>query len=216
MKLSVSYLSVKKKDIPKVLGKLDATNVDYIHIDVMDGKYVKNKVNLFSSVKKIGEYTRKRFDIHFMVEKPLKMIDEYCFLDAYCMTFHVDIKDDLNKIIDKCHSYGIKVGIALNPDQDLSLLDPYIDKIDLVLIMSVVPGLPGQKFIKDVVPKIKKLRKKINSEKRKILISVDGGVNLDTKKMLMDVDILVSGSYVTNSEDYRDVVNKLKTEICKK
>ena len=216
MKLSVSYLSVKKKDIPKVISELDTTNVDYIHIDVMDGKYVKNKANLFSSVKKIGEYTRKRFDIHFMVEKPLKMIDDYCFLDAYCMTFHIDIKDDLNKVIDKCHNYGIKVGLALNPDQDIELLDPYLDKIDLVLIMSVVPGLPEQKFIKEVVPKIKKLRKKIKDEKRKILINVDGGVNLDTKKLLTDVDILVSGSFVTNSDNYGEIVNKLKSDICKK
>ena len=210
MRLSVSYLSVKKRNVPEIISMLDKTNVDYIHIDVMDGKYVDNKANLYGFVEDLGTYTRKRFDIHFMVNKPLKMIDDYASLDAYCMTFHIDIKNDLNEVIDKCHSYGIKVGLALNPDQDIELLDPYLDKIDLVLIMSVKPGLPGQKFIMDVIPKIKKLRKKINEEKRQILISVDGGVNLDNKKELKDCDILVSGSFVTNSPNYEEVIDKLK------
>lgn len=210
MKLSVSYLNVKKRHIPEIISMLDKTNADFIHIDVMDGKYVKNKANLFSSVKNLGDYTRKRFDIHFMVRKPLKMIDDYASLNAYCMSFHLDIKSDLDKVIDKCHSYGIKVGITLNPDQDIDLLEPYLDRIDLVLVMSVVPGLPGQKFMDEVVPKIKKLRQKIKKENRDILISVDGGVNLDNKKLLKDVDILVSGSYVTNSTNYKEVIDALK------
>ena len=210
MKLSVSYLNVKKKHVPEIICMLDKTDVDYIHIDVMDGKYVENKANLFSFVKNIGDYTRKRFDIHFMVDKPLKMIDDYASLNAYCMSFHLDIKSDLDKVIDKCHSYGIKAGIALNPDQDIDLLEPYLDKIDLVLIMSVVPGLPGQKFIEDVIPKIKKLREKITKENLDILISVDGGVNLENKKLLKNVDILVSGSFVTNSTNYVEVIDKLK------
>ena len=210
MKLSVSYLNVKKRNVPEIIRMLDKTNVDFIHIDVMDGKYVKNKANLYGFVKDLGTFTRKRFDIHFMVSKPLKMIDDYALLDAYCMTFHVNIKSDINKIIDKCHSYGIKVGLALNPEQDIELIDEYLDKIDLVLIMSVNPGLPGQKFIEDVVPKIKKLKKKIKDEKRNILISVDGGINLDNKEKVSDADILVSGSFVTNSSNYEEVIEKLK------
>ena len=210
MKLSVSYLNVKKRNIPKIISMLDKTDVDFIHIDVMDGKYVKNKANLFRKVKKLGEYTRKRFDIHFMVQKPLKMIDKYALLNVYCMTFHINIKSDINKVIDKCHMYGIKVGLAINPDQDLNLLEPFLDKIDLVLIMSVKPGLPAQEFIVDVLPKIKKLKEKIEKEKRNILISVDGGINLDNKKKLNNADILVSGSFVTNSTNYDEVIRKLK------
>ena len=210
MKLSVSYLNVKKKNIPRVIRMLDETETDFIHIDVMDGKYVKNKANLFRKVKRLGEYTRKRFDIHFMVYKPFKMIDKYASLNVYCMTFHIDIKSDLNKVIDKCHMYGIKVGLAINPDQDINLLEPFLDKIDLVLIMSVTPGLPAQKFMAEVIPKIKKLKDKIKKEKRNILISVDGGINLDNKSKLNDVDILVSGSFVTNSANYEEVIRKLK------
>lgn len=210
MKLSVSYLNVKKRDVPEAISLLDATNVDFIHVDVMDGKYVSNKANLFSSIRDIGKYTRKRLDIHFMVNKPLKMIDDYALLDVYCMTFHTNIKNDLNEVIEKTKKYGIKVGLAINPDQDIDVIMPYIDKIDLILVMSVVPGLPGQKFMDEVLPKIRKLRKLIKEEKKNLLLSVDGGVNLDNKKELKDVDILVSGSFITNSPDYIKLIDEMK------
>ena len=210
MKLSVSYLNVKKKDVADVISMLDITNADFIHVDVMDGKYVPNKVNLFSFVENIERFTRKRLDIHFMVDKPLKMIDDYASLNAYCMTYHIDISNDINEVIEKTKSYGIKVGLAINPDQDIDIIKPYLDKIDLILVMSVKPGLPGQKFIKEVIPKIKKLRKIIKEEKRDILISVDGGVTLDWKKELKDCDILVSGSFITNSKDYVKLIDEMR------
>ena len=210
MKLSVSYLSVKKRNVADVISLLDLTPVDFIHVDVMDGKYVDNKANLFSFVENIGNYTRKRLDIHFMVSKPLKMIDDYASLNAYCMTFHVDILNNLDEVIKKTKSYGIKVGLAINPDQDIDIIMPYLDQIDLVLVMSVKPGLPGQKFIPEVIPKIKALRKKIKEEKRDILISVDGGVNLDNKKELKDADILVSGSFITSSPDYAKLIDEMR------
>lgn len=210
MKLSISYLSVRKKDVADVISMLDVTNADFIHVDVMDGKYVSNKANSFGFVESIGKFTRKRLDIHFMVDKPLKVIDDYASLNAYCMTFHVDISNDLNEVIEKTKSYGIKVGLAINPDQDIDIIKPYLDKIDLILVMSVVPGLPGQKFIKDVIPKIKKLRKIIKEGKKDILLSVDGGVNLDNKKELKDCDILVSGSFITNSKDYVKLIDAMR------
>ncbi len=210
MKLSVSYLNVKKKDVADVISMLDLTPIDFIHVDVMDGKYVDNKANLFSFVEDIGKYTRKRLDIHFMVAKPLKMIDDYASLNAYCMTYHVDILNNIDEVIEKTKNYGIKVGLAINPDQDIDIIKPYLDKIDLILVMSVKPGLPGQKFIPEVIPKIKKLRKMIKEEKRDILLSVDGGVNLDNKKDLKDCDILVSGSFITNSPDYEKLIDKMR------
>lgn len=210
MKVSVSYLNVKKKYISDVLCQLDLTNADFIHVDVMDGKFVKGKANLFKDVEDIGYYTRKRLDIHFMVNKPLKVIDDYASLNVFCMTFHVNIKNNLDEVIAKCKNYGIKVGLAINPDEDIEIVYPYLDKIDLILVMSVNPGLPGQKFIKEVIPKIKKLRTKIKGEKRDILISVDGGVNLENKQFLGDCDILVSGSCVTNSTDFDKTIDELK------
>lgn len=210
MKLSVSYLSVEKKYVADVISDLDVTNTDFIHVDVMDGKYVPRKVNLFNFVENISSFTRKRLDIHFMVDKPLKMIDDYASLNAYCMTFHIDINNDINEVIERTKSYGIKVGLALNPNQDIELIKPYLDKIDLILIMSVKPGLPGQKFMPSVIPKIKELRKIIKEEKRNILLSVDGGVNLTNKKDLKDVDILVSGSFITNSPDYVKLIDEMR------
>lgn len=210
MKISVSYLAVKKKYIEKAISLLDKTNVDFIHVDVMDGKYVKGKANTFKEVANISYYTRKRLDIHFMVNKPLKVIDDFASLNVFCMTFHVNIKNDLDEVIDRCKSYGIKVGLAINPDQDISIIEPYLDKIDLVLVMSVIPGLPGQEFIKTSIPKVKALKDKFKKEERNILISVDGGINLENKNFLGDADILVSGSCITNSEDFHKTIEDLR------
>lgn len=208
MKISASFLGCKK--IGKTLSDLNLTDVDYIHVDVMDGKYVKGKTMPFSELSTIGNYTRKRLDVHFMVSKPLKLIDLYATLNVFCLTFHLDILDDLDLIINRCRDYGIKVGIAVNPDQDISLVYNYLDKIDLVLVMGVNPGLPGQKFIEDTPTKINTLRKEIEKRKLNILISVDGGVNLENIKDLQNCDILVSGSTITNSNDYQEIITKLR------
>ena len=210
MKVSVSYLNVKKRYINDVISDLDKTNVDFIHVDVMDGKYVKNKANAFSDVEDIGYYTRKRLDIHFMVNKPLKVIDEYAMLNVFCMTFHINIKNDLDEVFSHCKKYGIKVGLAINPEDDIDVLTPYLDKIDLVLVMSVHPGLPGQQFIKESIPKVKALRKKFKEEHRNILISVDGGINLENKDFFGDADIVVSGTWITNCDDYNSLINELE------
>lgn len=208
MKISASFLGCKK--IGKTLSDLNLTDVDYIHVDVMDGKYVKGKTMPFSELSTIGNYTRKRLDVHFMVSKPLKLIDLYATLNVFCLTFHLDILDDLDLIINRCRDYGIKVGIAVNPSQDISLVYNYLDKIDLVLVMGVNPGLPGQKFIEDTPTKINTLRKEIEKRKLNTLISVDGGVNLENVKYLQNCDILVSGSTITNSNDYQEIITKLR------
>lgn len=208
MKIAVSYLGCK--NISKTIVGLDKTDVDFIHVDVMDGKYVKNKTMSFSDLSSIGYYTQKRLDVHFMVRKPLKYIDDYASLNVFCMSYHMDIKDDLDKVIERTKMYGIKVGLVLNPEDAVEKIYPYLDKIDLVLIMTVVPGLPGQEMLKDVLPKIRTLREKFKKEKRDILISVDGGVNLENKDLLGDVDIIISGSCVTKSDNYQETITKLR------
>lgn len=208
MKVSVSYLGCK--NITKTIIELDKTDVDLIHVDVMDGKYVKNKTMSFKDVESIGYYTKKRLDVHFMVRSPLKYIDDYAALNVFCMSIHLDIKDDIEKVINRIKLYGIKVGIVLNPDDAIEKIYPYLDKIDMVLIMTVIPGLPGQQMIMDVLPKIKALREKINEEKRNVLINVDGGVNLENKDLLGDVDIITSGSCITKSNNYQETITKLR------
>ena len=208
MKISASFLGVK--NIPDTLTKLNITDVDYIHVDVMDGKYVKNKTMSFSELSNITFYTRKRLDVHLMVENPLKLIDDYATLNVEYLTFHVDIKDNLEKVFKRCMDYGIKIGLAVNPKDDISIVYPYLDKIDLVLLMSVEPGLPGQEFIKETLSKIKKLKNYLNKNKLNTLISVDGGINLDNINNLKDVDIIVSGSTITKSDDYQEIISKLR------
>lgn len=208
MKIAVSYLGVK--NIPHTIKELDKTDVDFIHVDVMDGKYVKQKTMSFSDVSAISFYTQKRLDVHFMVQKPLKYIDDYASLNVSYMSFHLDTKNKIEDIIERTKLYGIKVGLVLNPDDDIEKVLPFLDKIDLVLIMTVKPGLPGQKLIEEVIPKIFDLKKEIKRQKLNVLISVDGGINLENKDLLKGCDILVSGSCVTKSDDYQKTITKLR------
>lgn len=208
MKISVSYLGVK--NIPKTLRELNVTDADYIHVDVMDGKYVKKKTMAFSELSNITFYTRKRLDVHLMVLNPLKLIDSYATLNVEYLTFHVDIKDDLDKIFDKCRTYGIKIGLAVNPKDDVSIVYPYLDKIDLVLLMSVEPGLPGQEFIKATLSKINAIKDEIKKRNLNTLISIDGGITVENSKYLSDCDILVSGTEITKSSNFQDIITKLR------
>lgn len=207
MKVSVSYLS--SKNIIEDLRKLTVTDTDYIHVDVMDGKFVKNKTLSFSELKEIHRYTNKRLDVHLMVKKPWKYIDDYATLNTEYITFHVETKN-VSKTLDIIDSYGIKKGLSIKPETSLDELDPYLENIDLVLVMSVNPGKGGQKFIDSTIDRIKELKKKIKEHKSRALISVDGGINEDVAKELKDVDILASGSYVINSDDYQEAINKLR------
>ena len=208
MKISASFLGVP--NIAQTLRKLNVTDVDYIHVDVMDGKYVQNKTLPFSEYSTIPNYTRKRLDVHLMVKSPLKMVDDYATLNVAFISVHLDIKDKIEDIIERCHLYGIKVGIAVNPKDDISSVYKYLDKIDLVLIMSVEPGLPGQEFIKTSLSKINMVKEEIKKRGLKTLVSVDGGVTLDNVKYLKDVDIIVSGSTITKSPDFQETITKLR------
>lgn len=207
-KIAASFLG--SKNAAKVITKLNVTDIDYIHVDVMDGKYVKNKTMPISELSTITYYTEKRLDLHLMVMKPLKWIDDLATLNVDCITIHLNIKDDIEKIINRCREYGIKVGIAINPDQDLDMVYPYLDRIDRVLIMSVYPGLPGQEFIPDSINRVKNLKKYLNEINSKVLISIDGGINFLNAKDLRDVDILVSGSTIIKSENYQETITKLR------
>ena len=207
-KIAVSYLGVK--NIGSTLMELDKTDVDFIHVDVMDGKYVQNKTMSFNELKKIGYYTKKRLDVHLMVMKPLNYIDDYASLNVASMSVHLDIRNNVAEVLERIEEYGIKAGIALNPGDDIDKIIPYLDKIDQILVMSVNPGLPGQTFIEDVLPKIDALRDLINKQNLKITLSVDGGVNLENCAKLSNVDIIVSGSCITKSDNYQDTITKLR------
>ena len=208
MKIAVSYLGVR--NVASFISEIDKTDVDYIHVDVMDGKYVKQKTMSYSELSSIGYYTKKRLDVHFMVAKPLKYIDNYASLNVSYMSFHLDTKDKMEDIIKRTKLYGIKVGIVLNPDDPIDKVFPYLEDIDLVLLMTVNPGLPGQTLIEDVIPKIFALKKEITMRKLNVLVSADGGINLDNKSLLKGCDILVCGSCISNSNNYQATIDELR------
>ena len=210
MKVSVSILSssIKATDIVK---KIDNTSCDFIHLDIMDGKFVENKTWTYSEVKKIVSYSNKKLDVHLMVEKPEKYIEDYALLNTDRITFHIEAVKDVEEMIDLISNYGLKVGIAVNPNTNVELLFPYLNKIDLVLIMSVYPGESGQSFIENSLEKIKILKEEIIKQEVKTLIEVDGGINDETALLCKEagVDVLVSASFI-----HKDIINNI--EIIKK
>ena len=207
MKVSVSILSssIKPQDIVK---KLDNTKADFIHVDIMDGKFVENKTWTISEVKKIVSYSKLPLDVHLMVENPSKYIEDYELLNTSYITFHYEAVKDIDKMINEIKNYGLKVGIAINPETDEKVLYPYLSKIDQVLVMSVHPGKSGQSFIENTPNKIENLKQEIINQNAKTIISVDGGINDETGKLCVDkgVDMLVSASYI-----HKDIVNNINT-----
>ncbi len=209
MKVSASFLSCK--DIYDGISLLDETTCDYIHVDFIKGKFVKGKEIPFRKLKKISKFTSKRLDVHLMTDKLDKYIPKFSTLNCEYITFHIEATSNTEKYIDLIHSYGIKCGIAINPDTDIKEVEPYLDKIDLVLIMSVYPGYGGQEFIEDVVVKTKTLNEIIKKDKLTLILSIDGGINNNTIISVKDyVDMVVAGSYITSSDDFQKRVDILK------
>ncbi len=206
-KISVSFLSSNNKE--KDILKLDISSADYIHVDVMDGRFVKNKNNPFKLLSKLSTIMTKRLDVHLMDKNPLKNINYYASLNTEYITVHAEL-EKVDKYLDLIKEYGIKCGLAINPETDISILLPYLSKIDLILIMSVNPGMGGQEFIDDSIKKILKIKKILVSKKLKIKISIDGGINDEIAKRLDFVDIIVSGSYVINGDNYNEKIETLR------
>ena len=208
MKVSASFLS--SNNIPQDLRKLDLTDVDYIHVDIMDGKFVSKKTMPFSEMKHIGEFTTKRLDVHLMVDEPSKYIPLYAELNCEYITFHVEVDEDITKDLELIHSYSIKSGLAIKPDTKVSSLVPYLPYIDLILVMSVEPGAGGQSFIPNSENKINEIRDLINSYHLPIIINVDGGVNNETISMCNSSDMVVAGSYIIKGEDFQEKITSLR------
>lgn len=205
-KISVSFLSSKK--IVKDLMLLNSTDTDFIHVDVKDGKFVSGKNDPFRKLDKLSGSIRKRLDVHLMVKKPFKYILKYARLNTECITIHIELEEDILTYLDLIKSYGIKCGLAINPETDINILEEYLEEIDQILVMSVNPGKGGQPFIEDTTNKLKALKKLIGN--RNINIVVDGGINDKTKEQVMEADILVSGSYVLNNLDYQHQIDTLR------
>ena len=206
MLVSVSVLKEYDRLINAV-KKVNDSKANYLHVDVMDGKFVNNKKFPIEVVKDIKSIIKKPLDVHLMVDS-IDTVKEYAMLEPDILTLHVEIIDGY-EIIDYIKSLGIKVGLAINPETKISSLIPYIDDIDLVLFMSVAPGLGGQEFKEEVIEKVKELRKIAPND---LIISIDGGINNKTVSLCKyaGCDMVVSGSYVTNMDNYDDAIKELK------
>ncbi len=206
MKVSVSILK-EYDNLISAVKKVNKSNADFLHVDVMDGKFVNNKKFPLEVVKDIKSVSTKKIDLHLMV-KDYNVIKEYANLMPEYITFHVEIIDDFS-LIDYVKSLGLKVGLAINPETDAEKIIPYLDAIDLVLFMSVTPGAGGQSFKEEVVEKIRRIKKISPTD---LMISVDGGVNDKTIELCKyaGCNMVVAGSYITDSNDYDDKIINLR------
>ena len=202
MILNASILSSEYK-ATDLIKKFNNTEVNLIHLDVMDGKFVNNKSFTASDIKKFNDISKKSFDVHLMVKNPIKYINDLALLNVNTISFHYEAVKNIGEVIELIKNYGIKVGIAINPKTDISVLIPYLNMIDVVLVMSVEPGYSGQAFIESTYEKVGKLKELININNSKSLIEVDGGVNIENAPLLKEkgTDILVSASFIQNNLD---------------
>lgn len=208
MKISASFLS--SKDVVLDLKKLDQTDVDYIHVDIMDGKFVKNKTMPFSEMKHIYKYTSKRLDVHLMVDDPKKYIPLYAELNTEYITFHIEVDKDIEECLKLIRNYSIKAGLSIKPNTKVSELIPYLPFIDMILVMSVEPGMGGQEFLIETEEKLREVRTLLNEYNSNAVINVDGGINDITSKYCYDADILTAGSYIVNSDDFQEKIASLR------
>lgn len=207
MKVSASFLSSYNPALD--LTKLNDTDVDYIHVDFMDGKFVSNKTMPFRQMKHIYEYTSKRLDVHLMVEKPMKWIPKFATLNTEFITIHIETSN-VKESLDLIHSYAIRAGVCLKLETPIEELVPYLADIDYILLMGVEPGMGGQDFQEETITRLKELKKVLKQYKSKALIGIDGGINCENAKKLKQADMLVAGYYITSSDDFQKQIDTLR------
>ena len=215
IQISPSILSADFSNLEKDIKKLETAGADMIHVDVMDGHFVPNITIGPPVIKALRSKTSLPFDVHLMIDPVHKYIKDFSISFSDIITIHPEATPNLQESIDEIKSYKKKVGISLNPDTKISIVEEYLDKIDLILIMSVYPGFGGQKFILEVLEKIKSLKVLKDKKKLNFDIEVDGGINFSNFKSVIDAgaNVLVSGTTIfkENNGDIKKNINFLKS-----
>ena len=211
VKISPSILGGSFSNIEKIIIDLDKSKAEYIHFDVMDGDFVPNLTFGAQFISDVRKFSRKIFDVHLMINRVGKFLDEYINAGSDIITFHYEIDEDIRKIISKIKNKGIKCGLAIKPSTTWSELLPYLDLIDQVTIMTVEPGFGGQKFMNNQVDKIKNISNQIKLNNMNVEVEIDGGINFETGKICIEAgaDILVAGSFLFNQGDLISSTNKM-------
>ena len=206
MKLSVSILNAKDKE--KTIKELNKTDISYFHIDVMDSIFVSQYSFSYQEVIELSSLSEKKLDVHLMHNNPLSYIEKIKDLkNIEYITIHLEIDKDIKYILNKIKDYGYKRGLSIKPNTNIDKIKPYLDDIDLILVMTVEPGYGGQPFLEDSPNRIKEIKRLIKD--RDILLEVDGGINNKTLNLVKEADIAVVGSYITTSDDPISRINNL-------
>ena len=211
-KIAPSILSADFSKLGEEILAVEAAGADWIHIDVMDGHFVPNITIGPGPIQSLRKITRLPFDVHLMIENPERYIDSFADAGSDVITVHVEAARHLHRIIAHIRERGIKAGVSLNPATPLVQVEPILNDVDVLLIMTVNPGFGGQKFINSSLPKIRKAREMVNSTAPNVAIEVDGGVTLHNIKSIAEAgaDIIVAGASVFGSGNYKQTIGSMK------
>jgi len=209
--ISPSILGGSFSNMEKIISELDMSKVEYIHFDVMDGDFVPNLTFGPQFISDLRLKTNKIFDVHLMIHRVDRFLDDYIKAGSNIITFHYEIDENINHIIDRIKKENIKAGIAIKPNTSWEKIKKYLHLVDQVIIMTVEPGFGGQSFLTDQVEKIKNISHYIKKNNLKVDIEIDGGVNYNTGKLSIDAgaNILVAGSFLFKQSNLTDASNKL-------
>lgn len=212
-KVAPSILSADFSKMGEEVENIVEAGADYIHLDVMDGKFVDNITFGFKMIKDLRKLTSAVFDVHLMIDEPETYVDRFIESGADIITVHLEaVKKPIIEVVKKIRARGVKCAVSIKPKTDVNLLKPLIPYVDMVLIMSVEPGFGGQAFIESSLDKVKAVKEMIKAENRDIEIEIDGGINEKTAAAAVSagVDVLVAGSYVFKAEDRKNAIAFLK------
>ena len=213
--ISPSILGGSFSNIERIILDLNQSKAEYIHFDVMDGDFVPNLTFGPKFISNVREFSNKVFDVHLMINRVEKFLDDYIRAGSDIITFHIEINEDIENIIKKIKAKGIKCGLAIKPKTSWSEIQPYLQHIDQVIVMTVEPGFGGQEFMNDQVDKIKNISNYIKLNNLRVGIEIDGGINFETGKTCVEAgaNILVAGSFLFNQGDLITATNSLSDKF---